>query len=563
MHNLDSTPQHGFFAGAVNANVSRGIFNDAGRDMNIFVNQSPTESKESGPLSKLKPIHQSGLDISPCMDGTRERIFDEIGRWLDDTTDAPNILWITGSPGAGKSAVASSMVSKLSMSRRLGTSFFFRREEVMLSDPAALWRTIAYNLAYRDVTFREMVIKALNEKAVDPDWPAIDLHYKFLIEEPFTETYANSAPKDIPIIVIDALDECSNHSHGQALLDTFVQWSRLSKKFKLIVTGRDDRMPEPFRAACKQVVLRTGVDVDAQANNDIRRFFENRFSELSSSSFTEWPGEQTLQILTERAAGLFIWAETVIKFLDQDMPNNQLDLILNGTSVVGDNLTKLYRQILLMGFQHIKSLQSLESCRLVISAIVLTKTPLHRDDLHKFVSLPRPSIMFVLKKLSSVISIGTTDKRIRINHLSFSEFLCDPQRCPQEFIIYRGKENYNIAMACFKRMKAELKFNVCDLTTSCLRNDEVEGMLERINTKVPDSLSYSCRFWAAHIQDTTSVQEDHISLLLHEVKEFLYCRLLFWLEVMSLIGKVLAANTALLTVIPWIEVSNFHPSTVF
>jgi hypothetical protein len=51
------------------------------------------------------------------------------------------------------------------------------------------------------------------------------------------------------------LDECgadpAQAGQRKALLDTFVQWSHLPKIFKLMFTGRDDRVPDLFRTACK------------------------------------------------------------------------------------------------------------------------------------------------------------------------------------------------------------------------------------------------------------------------------------------------------------------------
>jgi hypothetical protein len=132
-----------------------------------------------------------------------------------------------------------------------------------------------------------------------------------LIGELLTKSYSHSAS---PIIVIDALDECSSDSSHEAQrkapFRTLIQWSHLPKSFKLIVTGCEDRVPNSFRAVCKHMVLPTGSDVSAEVNQDIRLFFEERFAELPGSMFLEWPGEQVLDTLTARTGGLFIWSET-------------------------------------------------------------------------------------------------------------------------------------------------------------------------------------------------------------------------------------------------------------
>jgi hypothetical protein len=136
-------------------------------------------------------------------------------------------------------------------------------------------------------------------------------------------------------------------------------------------------------------------DVSANANSDIRHFFEECFSELGGSSFPEWPGEQILDALTTRAADLFIWAETVVRFVEQGFLGERLKLVLAGELGGSDNLTRLYRQILELSFQGIRG-PELKLSKFVIAAIVLAKVPLHYDNLYDFVSQPKLSVRFVL-----------------------------------------------------------------------------------------------------------------------------------------------------------------------
>jgi len=87
-----------------------------------------------------------------------------------------------------------------------------------------------------------------------------------------------------------------------------------------MVTGRNERVP----------LLPTGEHVSPDANEDILRFFQERFAEVAGPSFPQWPGKQVLHDLTVQAAGLFIWAEIVMKVLEQGLPDYQLELVLGG-----------------------------------------------------------------------------------------------------------------------------------------------------------------------------------------------------------------------------------------
>ncbi|EGN96210.1 hypothetical protein SERLA73DRAFT_185850 [Serpula lacrymans var. lacrymans S7.3] len=124
----------------------------------------------------------------------------------------------------------------------------------------------------------------------------------------------------------------------------------LSQAFKLIIASRDDRIPPDFCEACQDVVLPTGDHVTPTATADINTSNMKRFSEVKkkfrSLRTTSRPGPQVIQQLTTRAAGLFIWAETVMRFIGRGDPQHQLSLIISGESLDDQhNVNHLYRQI--------------------------------------------------------------------------------------------------------------------------------------------------------------------------------------------------------------------------
>jgi hypothetical protein len=240
----------------------------------------------------------------------------------------------------------------------------------------------------------------------------------------------------------------------------------------------------------------------------------------------------------------------------QGLPDKQLRLVLDGDLGEEDNITKLYKQVLEMSFREFKG-QDLEDIRLVIAAIVLAKVPFRLEDLHKVVGQPDVSVRYILGQLSSVIAIGTSDQRVRFGHLSFIEFLCDAKRCPQQFVIDRGKDSQKLTSACLRLMKGGLKFNICDLQTSHVDGEDFlpKRMAEHVGKYIPTVLMYACHFWAAHLLDT-KIDQDCPDSIMNEVEEFFLIRFLFWLEVMSLTREVSAAKIALATVIPWIQVSD-------
>src|SRR3984957_10049608 len=189
-------------------NASHSQVNKVGRDQynqyNIVTNQETV-------LSTLRPVDRSSYYVLPCMQGTREWLIDSIHRWLNNQLAPNNILWLSGSPGSGKSTIASTLVSQLG--EMVGSSFFFKRGDIALSDPAALWRTVAFDLARRDSFFAERLIENLNEGRVDPARADIVKHFKYLIEDPLAVSLAKRQATGAirsPIVVLDALDECGS-----------------------------------------------------------------------------------------------------------------------------------------------------------------------------------------------------------------------------------------------------------------------------------------------------------------------------------------------------------------
>jgi hypothetical protein len=133
-------------------------------------------------------------------------------------------------------------------------------------------------------------------------------------------------------------------------------------------------------------------------------------------------------------------------------------------------------------------------------------------------------------------------------HKSFFEFITG-QHADSCFRIKENLESTELALACFRVMKSELRFDICQLETSHLRNEDFPNLASRIQQNISKHLSYSCRFWSNHLKDAAS--EDRVFA---EVRDFLYSRILHWLEVLSLIKEVPTAVGSLVSATQWVQV---------
>jgi hypothetical protein len=401
------------------------------------------------------------------MSGTWLWMIDKIDNWLVDT-QAPNILLLTRSPGAGKLAITSTLVSKLQESGRLGSSFFCKRDDVALGDPAACWCTIAFSLAQCDPAIAKRIAENIKGRKVDPGRADIESHFKYLIEDPLREgwrrrletlagTHDNAEDaRDseiandgklipcLPVVVLDGLDECGSDSSQSAQRQTFIhtitKWARLPRSFKLVVTSRNYQIPKSFCDVCRCIALNTGNIATPDAINDVRMFLRTHFATIAAdySYWSNWLGEPIIEQLTRYAAGLFVWADTLVKLMQQGIPHTRLNEILQGQfQGEHERLDGLYCQVMNLSLQ-MMNVDELKIYKLVVGTIVLARIPLHRQDLRYFLdrSVEEASITSILVKLSSVISSGTANELIHISHLSFTEFICDPTRCGERLAIH-------------------------------------------------------------------------------------------------------------------------------
>src|SRR4051794_40706747 len=155
-------------------------------------------------LNVLEKLIITGLEyespLQGCMEGTRGHILKKIDDWTNDFT-TPNILWIKGYPGAGKSAIATEVVNRLTAVKRLGSAFFFQRQNIALN-PNALWRKVSYDLSKKHLPVRKLVLAGLKEGEVSPSSSNLNNIFYHYVHGPLVES------KDIPesrapVIVID------------------------------------------------------------------------------------------------------------------------------------------------------------------------------------------------------------------------------------------------------------------------------------------------------------------------------------------------------------------------
>lgn len=195
--------------------------------------------------------------------GTREWAFTQVLRWLD-CEEAPQLFWLMGGGGVGKSVLSAELLARLMEKRQVVGWHFCRHDNKEQSSPTNLLRSIAAMLCHTLDGFEAALLAAEgHEKAFESE--EIDLVFDLLFMKPLN---AVAAPAVRQAVLIDALDELPKEGQ-KPLLDLIVkQLSQLPKWVRLFVTSREEPLitkalskftPEQLRA--DEEKNRTDVEV--------------------------------------------------------------------------------------------------------------------------------------------------------------------------------------------------------------------------------------------------------------------------------------------------------------
>ncbi|KIN95570.1 hypothetical protein M404DRAFT_1007350 [Pisolithus tinctorius Marx 270] len=488
-----------------------------------------------------------------CLDGTRTEILAEIINWIYDTNeDVPRILWLHGQAGKGKSAIVHTIALWFKKVGGVGSCFCFARDWQAEHLEEKIFRTVACDLAECDPAFRRALADALATDDSLKTTSDVALQWRKLILEPLCKVSGNMVGN--VVVVVDALDESGPGRSRRHLLSVLasVQAADLPSNVRILVTSRPLPDIEHALSTAPHVRAASLDDVPAVSEErDIRLYIMRRLGPLRDIGATEVYG------IAQKAEGLFEWARLACEFVNpgrtvkNESAKERFNNIMRFRSG-GELLDVMYRAILEDTIHGDEIM--LTRFRSIMQQIISTLEPLHMDALNKMRShFPAEEdhcdMTTILESMAPLLS-GVTDRSspVRPLHASFYDFLIDPARSQTYFV---GESNmYNLAFASLRILSNDLRFNICGLESSYFSNSEVTDLEERIKENISPHLSYSCRFWAQHLERTA------FDLALGGLVKGVLGRekLLFWLEALSLLGLLGNATDALrctLTWLPW------------
>jgi hypothetical protein len=494
-----------------------------------------------------------------CLDGTRVEILAEIEQWArsPDPNTQP-VFWLKGAAGTGKSAIAHTLAVRFSQHDELGSFLCFDRNHLAERRHEKVFSTMAHDLASQYPGVKRLLAATIRKRNWLKRTTDIIQQWERLLVKPSTQL-----PADRPILlIIDALDESGDAQSRNHLLSILAHRTReLPSNVRILLTSR--ALDDISQALTSKTCIRSKVMDDipkSSIEQDIKSYISARLNQIPDF----FVDANRLQFLVNCSEGLFQWAFVACEFIEGNgklsSPEQRfLKLFNSSTTPPLTKLDALYDTILqeVCADNDKNDIQVFQS---VMGQILALFEPLSLDALiaiqKHFPSGHAKSISSVLKHMGSVLS-GVTSHSIPIQplHSSFCDYLTDQSRSGNFYIdmsLYRN----DLAFATLQVMKAELCFNICSLKNSYQLNSNISNLAQKIKQFISSPLSYSCRYWASHVQQATATLFH--SKIDAQVKEFLEQRFLFWVEVLSLLKSVQIAAHSISLIITLVTVCFVH-----
>ncbi|KAF9524278.1 hypothetical protein CPB83DRAFT_910051 [Crepidotus variabilis] len=414
-------------------------------------------------------------DPPRCKPKTRQKLLLEAKGFIDGGDSTSSVMWLLGSAGAGKTAIAQTTAEEqMKEGRLLGCHFFFRTSKDGKRSDGRRW---APNLIHQMVRFLpetlpdvERAIRGNNSVfeqlpngileelflrslllAVNPD---SGKKFRFGIVKALRSFLGLNRPKIDTgrhwLVVVDGLDECNSQDMQVHILKTIAAIiPKLPIPIRFLIASRPEtHIRTTINREFKDIyVHRIDLDQDQDIRKDLEEYYHDRFTELrlehpalnGQEVYASWPSQENVEILIIKSAPQFIFANTVMNYISHPRghPVKRLQVIL-GISLAPRNdkpfleLDALYQVILLTVDEsdrdlvmHILTLIYLAGKK-EFSKLELQGSPRFIEE---FLLLEVGDVPRLLDPLVSILALPESSSGIiGMLHASFFDYFRDPER---------------------------------------------------------------------------------------------------------------------------------------
>jgi nucleoside-triphosphatase THEP1 len=401
------------------------------------------------------------------------KLLADIVQWVSpQPANAERIFWVTGIPGSGKSTLSATIVENLRKKHTpVSAQFFISRNIPESVDPDKIIPTIAQQLAISSPTAARVLEKNLRD-----GYPAMrEEQVASLLLAPIREL---SKSHDVVVILIDALDELKDADRSVIEILSHIAPidCDLPNNVRFIITSRPEHWADISGSKIlKQAVFKQHFLATKSSVAEVHSFIVGRMREIvarrmeltpNEPDWHHWPDPDQLLRLSARANGLFHYAATALRWIEEQIqrygkPWRSKVFDLFDQLGIGQ-LNDLYRLVLtawedvdvpaedeetrrdqLDGFHH------------VIGTILVLQEPLAIRQIIALLSdIPEDKfeVANFLQQMRSVLIPGTTgsfEQATPQMHKSFRDYIMNGH-APADFQILTRSAHFMIARSCLE-----------------------------------------------------------------------------------------------------------------
>ncbi|MCJ1309528.1 hypothetical protein MMC25_003188 [Agyrium rufum] len=523
--------------------VGAGAKAHLGDSYNIAID-SPLNSL---PYAKDAPFNSfANQDDPTCLPITRVALLRDIYNWADGG-DERCIFWLNGLAGTGKSTIARTVARTYFDQNRLGASFFFLRGGGDVGHADKLITSIALQLASSIPSLGRHICNALAERH-DVANQSLRDQWNQLILRPMSKLGGNSSQSSY-ILVIDALDECDNDNNIRTIIHLLTEAQSLKTvQLRVFLTSRREvairnSFIQMSETEHQDFVLHTISSLIVDHDISVFLHYNLKLIRQEHSLDIGWPSEEVIQRLSQIAGGLFIWAATACRFIQEgrQFAAKRLDMILRGSgsapTAPEKHLDKIYttvlKQSIALEYMDEEKEEVYHMLRTTLGSIVTLLSPLSASSLSNLLGIQKVVIYRTLNDLHSVLHVPKDQiQPLRLHHPSFRDYLRSKDRCQDlDFWVDEKQAHQVLADSCIRLMSTSLKEDVCGVDTPGMLVRDIES--SRVEQSLLPEVQYACLYWIQHLQRSETQTDDDCRM-----HYFLQEHLLHWLEALGWMRKV-------------------------
>ncbi|THW91103.1 hypothetical protein D6D15_04090 [Aureobasidium pullulans] len=427
-------------------------------------------------------IHSADGVILECI----EWIFqdDRFLKWKE--LGENSVLWINGSPGKGKTCMATGIVDSLlketdnSTVNGIAGFFFCQSTDDRLNDAVGVLKGIIRSL----IEQRPLTVEHLHRHWTDEE-QIFDMDFKQIAPLwTVLKRIINDNGHLVTQIVIDAIDEC-NHQTEELLRLIFTDGLAFPRSIKWLLTSR------PLNLRLQEIIYgsseRIEVDLDgssAQVEDAVKRYIKAKTRWMNNNRFSTDDQAHISELLFTKSESTFLW--------------------------IANEFAVDHRKL-------IWTLQSLSSSPHMLELAMLAgiSTEKAKDESY---------LLQVIRECNTFLVLTNTDV-VKLVHKSVRDYLVEMQTMVSSSVKLPSHET--IARRCQQALETSLRKNVANLrATDSSAKEANQDLLNVLLHKV----GYSC----VHLFEHT--QKAGLLYISSALQVFLQRYLLHWLEVMSVLG---------------------------